>query len=101
MEVGGDYSPNSGFPRDRQSVAGFGQPSAPTPRDLSDKEAVEIMANYMDAFNSIALHLTATMGKAAQSAIKHVVILERELEPAVFSYFNMGLNNLASYYKRA
>lgn len=85
--------------KERESIAGFGQPSAPTPKDLDDKRAIEIMANYMDAFNSIAINLGSYFGVAAQRAIKHVVIFERELAPDAFKYLSLGLTNLVGHYK--
>src|SRR5678816_2418182 len=33
--------------KERQSVAGFGQPQASTPKELDDKRAVEIRRDYM------------------------------------------------------
>jgi hypothetical protein len=77
--------------KERQSVAGFGQPQASTPKELTDDQAMEIMRDYMTAFEAIG-------SRAAQAAIKHVVILERELDPAAFGYLALGLGNLILHY---
>lgn len=77
--------------KERESVAGFGQPCAPTPRELDDKRAREIMRDYMLAFEAIG-------SRTSQAALKHVVILERELEPSLFRHLAFGLQNLISHY---
>ena len=77
--------------KERQSVAGFGQPQASTPKELDDQRAVEIMREYMAAFEAIG-------SRTAQAAIKHIVILERELEPSLFGHLTFGLKNLIVHY---
>ncbi len=74
-----------------QSIAGFGQPSPPTPRDLEDGKCIEIIANYMEAFEAIG-------SRASQMAIKHTVVLEHNLDPGLFSYLDVGLRNLVHHY---
>jgi hypothetical protein len=77
--------------KDRQSIAGFGQPCPPTPRELDERQCVEIMRDYMLAFEAIG-------SRAAQAVMKHVAILERELQPELFGYLSLGLNNLVIHY---
>jgi hypothetical protein len=84
--------------KERQSVAGFGQPQASTPKELDDKQAVEILASYMNAFVAIAENIGGIWGRAAQAAVKHVVVQERELDPSVFKYLSLGLSNLIVHY---
>lgn len=77
--------------RDRESIAGIGQPGSPTPKELDDKKAVEILASYMDAYGAIG-------SRASQCAIKHIVIQELELGADLFRYLTLGLNNLVRHY---
>lgn len=77
--------------KDRQSIAGFGQPCAPTPRELDDDQAIEIRRDYMLAFEAIG-------SRTGQAIIKHVVILERELQPDLFHYLHGALEQLVSHY---
>jgi hypothetical protein len=74
-----------------QSIAGFGQPSPPTPKDLDDSKCTEILADYMDAFIAIG-------SRPSQLAIKHVVVLEHDLDPGLFRHLDMGLLNLVRHY---
>jgi hypothetical protein len=84
--------------KERQSVAGFGQPQASTPKEIDDAAAIEIMAGYMRAFEAIAEDIQGIWGRAAQAAVKHVVIQERELAPDAFKYLSLGLTNLVRFY---
>src|SRR5690349_23748682 len=49
--------------KERQSVAGFGQPQASTPKELDDNQAIQIRRDYMLAFEAIG-------SRAGQAAIK-------------------------------
>lgn len=78
--------------KDAQSIAGFGQPQPPTPKELDDEQATRIKREYMEAFAAIGSH-------EAQSAVKHVVVLELELDPLLFEHLDFGLGNLVKHYE--
>lgn len=74
-----------------QSIAGFGQPCPPTPKDIDGDKSAEILSDYMEAFMAIG-------SRASQMAVKHVVVLEHDLDPMLFSHLDIGLGNLVRHY---
>ena len=77
--------------KERQSIAGFGQPQPSTPKELTDAEAIEILRDYMEAFEAIG-------DRTCQMAVKHVVVQELELDSRVFGYLELGLSRLVAHY---